>query len=163
MKKSKKSNSPGAFDDALKSFFMSELAMLASKGLSERACIALHVEGKDYFFSRKKGRNHLLAEAPGDADVHFWIPISTMRHLLAISELPGTGMGTMGVVIFEHLVQQDPGKKIKFRVDASFLGLWSKGYFSVLKAGGPEVASYLARIGFGSMAKIKDALRYLRG
>jgi hypothetical protein len=86
-----------------------------------------------------------------------------MRHLLALSEMPGTGMGTMGVAIFEYLLHKDPGKKIKFRVNASFLSLWSKGYFSVLKAGGPEVASYLGRIGFGSLSKIKDTLRHLRG
>jgi hypothetical protein len=44
-----------------------------------------------------------------------------------------------------------------------FLGLWSKGYFSVLKAGGPEVASYLKRWGFDSLSRIKDVLRKIRG
>lgn len=86
-----------------------------------------------------------------------------MRHLLALSGLPGTGLGTMGVAVFEYLFHKEPEKKIKFRVDASFLSLWSKGYFSVLKAGGPEVASYLGRIGFHSLSKIKEALRHLRG
>jgi hypothetical protein len=162
VKKSKKTENFG-LEDAMKSFFQSEIALLASQGLSERACIALHLEGKDYFFCRKKGRNQLLEESPSDADVHFWIPLSTMRHLLALSEMPGTGMGTMGVAIFEYLLHKDPAKKIKFRVDTAFLGLWSKGYFSVLKAGGPEVASYLARIGFGSLSKIKDTLRQFRG
>lgn len=161
--KKQRENTQSDLEYELQSFFGSELAHSAAGGLSDRACIAIHVGDKEYFFSRKKGRNQLLKRAAGQPDVHFWVPLSTMRHLLALSELPGTGLGTMGVAVFEHLFHKDLEKKIKFRVDASFLSLWSKGYFSVLKAGGPEVASYLGRIGFHSLSKIKETLRHLRG
>ncbi len=65
----------------------------------------------------------------------------------------------MGVAIFETIFTKDEEKKIKFRVDSGFLNLWSKGYFSVLKAGGPEVASYLAKFGFDSLSRVKEVLK----
>jgi|GEM_PF-1028108 len=143
-------------------FLSSPLATKASQGLSDRICIALHVEGEAYFFRRKKGENTLSRVDDAQPDVHFWVPLTTLRHLLSIAELPGTGIGTMGVSIFEHIFAQDESKKIKFRVDSGFLNLWSKGYFSVLKAGGPEVASYLAKFGFDSLSRVKEVLKKVR-
>ena len=76
--------------------------------------------------------------------------------------MPETGIATLGVAIFEHIFTKDESRKIKFRVDMGFIGLWSKGYFSVLKAGGPEVASYLARFGFNGLNAIKEVLKTVR-
>lgn len=144
-------------------FLTSPLAVKASQGLSDRISIAMHVDGDTYFFRRKKGENTLTRVEDVKPDVHFWVPLSTLRHLLALAELPGTGIGTMGVAIFERIFTGDESLKVKFRVDTGFLGLWSKGYFSVLKAGGPEVASYLARFGFDSLSRVKDVLKNIRG
>ena len=144
-------------------FLASSLAEKASQGLSDRISIAMHVEGKTYFFRRRNGENTLSRVEDIKPDVHFWVPLSTLRHLLALAELPGTGIGTMGVAIFERIFVADEAMKVKFRVDTGFLGLWSKGYFSVLKAGGPEVASYLARFGFDSLSRVKDVLKNIRG
>ncbi|NUM88534.1 MAG: hypothetical protein HUU37_04945, partial [Bdellovibrionales bacterium] len=69
---------------------------------------------------------------------------------------------SLGVFIFERIVVADEGRKIRFKVRAGVLSLWSKGYFSVLKAGGPEVASYLARMGFSSLGKIKSFIDQIR-
>ena len=101
-------------------------------------------------------------QAESTADVDFWVPLSAMRQLLAEAENPDISISRMGVLVLEHLFAKDAEQKIKFRVNTGFLGLWSKGYFSVLKAGGPEVASLLARFGFNSIARIKDVLRQLR-
>jgi hypothetical protein len=146
----------------MEEFFAGALAEKAANHLSERAVIALHVDGHHFLFRRKKGKNTLTV-GEGEADVHFWLPVGALRHLLALAELPGTGIGTMGVAVIEHLFHSDEKRKIRFRVDTGFLGLWSKGYFSVLKAGGPEVASYLGRWGFDSLSRIKDVLRKIRG
>ena len=147
----------------MRDFIESDLAEKAGSYLSERAAIAIHVDGRDFLFRRRKGKNTLSEEKGKDADVHFWVPVIALRHLLSVSSLPGTGMGTLGVAVIEHLLQASEESKIKFRVDSSFMGLWSKGYFSVLKAGGPEVASYLTRWGFDSLSRIKDVLRKIRG
>ncbi len=147
----------------MEEFLSSPLAVKASQGLSDRICIALHLDGETYFFRRKKGKNTLTRVEETKPDVHFWVPLSTLRHLLSLAELPGTGIGTMGVAIFERIFTNDESVKVKFRVDTGFLGLWGKGYFSVLKAGGPEVASYLARFGFDSLSRVKEVLRKVRG
>lgn len=153
----------GEWEERFEKFLNSPLAAKASHGLSDRISVALHVDGETYFFRRKKGRNTLSRVEDAKPDVHFWVPLSTLRHLLAVAELPGTGIGTMGVAIFEQIFTGEEKVKVKFRVDTGFLGLWSKGYFSVLKAGGPEVASYLARFGFDSLSRVKDVLRKVRG
>lgn len=143
-------------------FFHSPLAERAAAGLSERASILLHVDGKPFLFRRKKGKNTLSEAGKESADVDFWVPLSAMRHLLEKAQQPGADLGTMGVAVLEQLfAKQD--EKIKFRVNIGFLGLWSKGYFSVLKAGGPEVASSMARFGFNSLSRIKEVLRNIRG
>jgi hypothetical protein len=161
-KRKKNAGSDRDWEERFERFLNSELAEFASRSLSERACIAIHVEGESYFFHRRKGTNVLVKTEPYVPDVHFWAPLSSMRHLMDLAEHPHTGVGTLGVAIFEYLFTKDGEKKIRFRVDTGFLGLWTKGYFSVLKAGGPEVASYLGRVGFGSMTRIKDVLRNIR-
>lgn len=150
------------WEESLKDFFASEIAAKAGSHLSESATISLHIEDRHFLFCRTNGQNTLSEEQKNDADVHFWVPVSTLRHLLAVAALPGTGMGTLGVTVFEHLFGVEEGKKIRFKVNMGFLGLWAKGYFSVLKAGGPEVASYLKRWGFDSVSRIKDVLRKIR-
>jgi hypothetical protein len=144
----------------LERFLSSPLALRAGEGLSDRSSIALHVDGKeDFFFGRKKGRNTVERVETLRPDVHFWIRLATLQHLLDLAEDKDAGIGQLGVAIFEHIFTKDDAKKIRFRVDTGFLGLWSKGYFSVLKAGGPEVASYLARLGFNGLSAIKEVLR----
>jgi hypothetical protein len=86
-----------------------------------------------------------------------------MRQLLEKAQTPGTGLGSMGVAVIEALFHGDPEQKIRYQVHVGFWGLWSKGYFSVLKAGGPEVASYLGHWGLNSQSRIKDMLQRVRG
>lgn len=153
-----------SWEKTLFEFFTAPLAEKAGSFLSERARIALHVDKTHTFlFQRRGGRNVMEKVTDPKADVHFWVPLCTMRHLMEVGALPGSGIGTMGVAVIEHLFSTDPEKKIRFRVDTTFVVLWAKGYFSVLKAGGPEVASYLARWGYDSVARLKDLLHHIRG
>lgn len=82
-----------------------------------------------------------------------------MHHLLDLADQPDVGIASFGIAIFERIFAKEEAEKIRFRVDAGFLTLWSKGYFSVLKAGGPEVASYLARFGLNGLSAIKEVLK----
>lgn len=151
------------FEVALEDFFQCGLGQKAAAGLSDGACVSLNIDDNEYFFLRRKGKNTLTKTTQESPDVIFWASESTMRHLFALAKLPGTGLGTLGVAIFERIFQPNSSEKIKFRVNASLFSLWGKGYFSVLKAGGPEVASYLAHWGFDSFARIKDVLQKIRG
>lgn len=147
---------------ALEKFVESPLAEKAAAHLSERAIIALHIEGDEFFFKRSKGKNTLTKGASSAPDVNFWVPLETLRYLLSVATRPDVGIATLGVAIIEQILQSDSGRKIKFRLNVGFLTLWGKGYFSVLKAGGPEVASHLSRWGFGSLAKIKEVMQKIR-
>jgi hypothetical protein len=147
----------------LEDFFASPLAEKAGSFLSDKARIALHIDAHhSYLFQREAGRNRMRIAVEPQADVHFHVPLSTMRHLLELGAQPTSGIGTMGVAVVEHLFHAEPEKKIRFHVDTGFLQLWAKGYFSVLKAGGPEVASYLAEWGYGSLTRLKDLLKQVR-
>jgi hypothetical protein len=158
VKKKRKTGEPNV-EERLEAFLNSPVAMRASSGLSDRILVELHMGEEHFFFRRREGENTLSRVASGKADVHFWLREGTLRHLLSIAESPDTGIATIGVAIFEHIFSKDEERRIKFRVDAGFLGLWAKGYFSVLKAGGPEVASYLARSGFNGLSAIKAVLK----
>jgi len=150
------------FESRLAQFFSSSLAEKAGAILSSSAKIALHIEPHgSYLFERQDGRNSLRPKKNFKADVHFFVPINTMRYLLDLGAHPESGIGTMGVAVIEHLFHDDPRKQIRFRVDTGFWQLITKGYFSVLKAGGPEVASYLAKWGYGSLARLKSLLQQL--
>jgi hypothetical protein len=152
-----------AWGPRLDHFLSSPLALRASHGLSDRAGIALHVGGESFFFQREKGEKTLKRVEAVKPDLQFWVPDGSMRHLLSLADLPDTGIGSMGVAIFECMFTSAEERKIKFQLHTGVLDLWAKGYFSILKAGGPEVASYLARFGFDSLSRVKEALHKLRG
>lgn len=156
---SKRRNS-AVWESQLEEFFTSPLAEKAGAFLSEKARIALHIDAHHtYLFQRAQGRNRMKIIADPQADVHFHVPLNTMRYLLDLGAQKDSGIGTMGVAVIEHLFHSDPEKRIRFRVDTGFLQLVARGYFSVLKAGGPEVTSYLAQWGYGSLARLKDLLK----
>ncbi len=89
--------------------------------------------------------------------------MGTLRHLIELASRPETGIAAFGVAVFERILLSAKDEKIHFRVYLGLLSIWSKGYFSILKLGGPEVASYLAQWGFHSVGKIKEVLKNSRG
>lgn len=147
---------------SLNHFFQSPLAERAAKGLSDTVCIALTIEEETFYFVRKNGQNALVRQEPTRPDVQFWLSQNAMRQIFQRADDPQASLASVGLAIFEGIFSKTPEDKIRFRVNASFLSLFRKGYFSVLKAGGPEVASYLTRWGF-SLTKIKEVLRNSRG
>lgn len=152
-----------SLEQELQEFFSCTLAEKAAAGLNEKAVVALYVDGVPIYFARRSGTNRLHKKAPAEPDVHFWLRLSTTRQLMELAKKPKTNMAHMGIAVFDAILSRDEERKIRFRVDSGFLSLWSKGYFSVLKAGGPEVASYMARLGLNSAAQIKVLLKKMRG
>jgi hypothetical protein len=143
----------------LEAFAQSALAETAAAHLQEGASLLIHSDDRTFLYRREKAGNRILETTENRADVQLWIPPESMRHLLDLGSLPGTGITTMGVAVFEKIFQSETEGKIGFRLEIGFLGLWRKGYFSVLKAGGPEVASYLGRLGHQGFHFLKDMLR----
>jgi hypothetical protein len=145
-------------------FFTSDLANRAASPLSQRARIALHSDSEHWLFRREKQGNVL--EACGEeveADVHFWLPPSSLSHLLECGAAKDATIGSMGMAVVQRMLTAEAGDRIRFRVESGFLGLWSKGYFSVLSSGGPELAKFLGAKGFRGLSAIKSALNSIRG
>ncbi|MCO5143761.1 MAG: hypothetical protein M9962_11785 [Oligoflexia bacterium] len=157
--KSKKSN---PLLSELEEFFSSKIAINAASGLSGRAIIEIHLDDQVVFFQKVAGKNQLHEKIRDTPDLVFWINKGAMQKILACAKKKDVSIAKMGICVFEQIFSRDESSKIYFRVDAGFLALWTKGYFSVLKLGGPEVAAYIAGKGFGSLGKIKDALKAMR-
>lgn len=155
MKKGKKPSWQSSFE----AFLDSELAERAARHLSDGAALMIYIDDKQFLYRRENGKNTLRETKEGAADAYFWLTSNTLHQLVTLGALPGTGLGTMGVAVFERMFQGPEADRIRFRLSAGLFGLWRKGYFSVLKAGGPEVASYLARLGQGGVSWLKDVLR----
>jgi hypothetical protein len=147
----------------IKSFFTSPLATTAAQGLKAEACVHLTIEGESYFFVRKAKKNQLLRRAPVTPQIEFTIPADSMRYFIDLEALPGSSLSVLGLAILQALLADDPKRKVLFRAKASWLTLFALGYFSVLKAGGPEVASYMAKKGFGGMLQLRSLLQKFRG
>ncbi len=154
---------PSEYEPELRTFLQSALAERAASSLSKGACVALHIGAQEFFFVRGRGQNLLLPQSATSPELHFWLTEDALRHLLELAQRPEASLPGMGVSVLECIWSSDASRKIRFRVDCGFLTLWRKGYFSVLKAGGPEVASYLARWGFGSLARFREVLKNIRG
>ncbi len=139
----------------IKKFFSSPLAQRAAKGLRDGVQIAIQIDGEDFIFTKVKGKNQLIRGKATAPQISFSLSSNAMQNLVEIGTRNGTTLGQVGQKIFEGILSQQEQNKIKSTIHASFLRLWSSGYFSVLKVAGPELAVYLKSIGFSGMAPIK--------
>jgi hypothetical protein len=154
-KQNKRETWRGSMDD----FLVGPLAEKAAGHLRDGACLLIHVDDKTFLYRREKQKNTFTESAPCAADAELWLSSNTLQQMLDRANLPGTGMSHMGVAVFERIFHPVESERIRIRLEAGVFGLWQKGYFSVLKAGGPEVASYFARLGQGGFSRMKDWLR----
>lgn len=140
-------------------FFTGGLAETAARGLKESAVISLVIDAEEFTFRRRDGRNRFQPGEAADPDIRFWVPAGAMQKLL----LPqGKTIGEVGIRIFELVLSDDTELKIKFKVRAPFLRLWKRGYFTVLAAGGPSVAKFLASHGWGSLPRLREQIAQWR-
>lgn len=163
-KKSETKKTKGSLFHEVKDFLEGPLANKAAAGLSSSVSISLKIEEEEFSFFRENGKNRICKGTTEEkVDVHFQLSNQAMRRILDRAAVPDTGIAVLGLQIFEGILSQDEQARIRFEINASFLSLWSKGYFSVLKTGGPEVAKYLANKGLSSISSIKKLLHKLRG
>jgi hypothetical protein len=147
------------WQSSMEEFLLSPLAENAAGYLRDGACLLIHVDDKTFLYRREKGKNTFTKSAARTADAQLWLSSNTLQQMLGRAALPGTGMSAMGVAVFERIFHPVEAERIRIRLEAGVFGLWQRGYFSVLKAGGPEVASYFAKLGQGGFSRVKDWLR----
>jgi hypothetical protein len=149
--------------ELLENFFQIPWVAKAGEELAEGCALHIHVDRDCFLYERRKNRNSWKLGSVTNPDFEFWVPSVTLRYLVELANKPETGIAAFGVAVFERILRGSKDEKIRFRVYLGLLSIWSKGYFSVLKLGGPEVASYLAQWGFHSVGKIKEVLKNSRG
>lgn len=154
-----KQNKRENWRSSMEEFLKSALAEKAAGHLSDGACLLIHVDDKTFLYRREKGRSTFKESSPCAADAQLWLNSNTLQQILDRAALPGTGISTMGVAVFERIFHPEEAQRIRIRLEAGVFGLWQRGYFSVLKAGGPEVASYFGRLSQGGFSRVKDWLR----
>lgn len=154
-----KQNKTENWRSSMEEFLKSPLAENAASHLSNGACLLIHVDDKSFHFLREKGLSKFVEAEPRAADAQIWLSSNTLQQMLEKAALPGTGMSAMGIAVFERAFSSNESERIRIRLETGVFGLWQRGYFSVLKAGGPEVASYFGRLSQGGFSRVKDWLR----
>lgn len=143
----------------MEEFLAGPLAEKAASHLSDGASLHIHIDDRTFSYRRQKGKNLFVEGASPSVDAQLWLSSNTLQQMLDHAALPGTGLSSLGVAVFERVFHAQESQRIRICLETGVFGLWQKGYFSVLKAGGPEVASYFAKLGHGSFSRIKDWLR----
>jgi hypothetical protein len=137
----------------IEDFFTSPLANRAASGMKDGSKIAIFVDDKPFLFSRILGKNICKPGKVTKPELIFWLTTNAMQKISHKAQEDGVGLGELGITIFEGILLKQEENKIRFAIHGSFLTLWTKGYFSVLKKGGPELSLYLAKLGFTNIAQ----------
>lgn len=142
----------------LKEFFEArEVCSKAAKPLRDSASaeIAIPVENKTYTFQRKDKKNVVSAGKPSDPDLYFALTPKALEELI---NYDSDEIGDWGVKVFSLIFTKDIEKKIVIKIKTGLLKLTFKGYLGIIPLGGAGLMKYLAKNGFSSLGKIKDAL-----
>jgi hypothetical protein len=155
-----------SFAQRFSAYFQREVAQRAAKSISNGAEMEFRVQGSDpskaqiFTFTKSGGTNRVLSGAARDPQLVF---VMTPGAAESILSHPSEDIGSIGVHIAKLIVSSDPELKVSVQLKAGFLGLFSKGYFGVMTAGGSAFTSFLASRGLGGMDAIKAAFKKLRG
>jgi hypothetical protein len=151
---------PGSMTERFSAYFSRPVAQAAAASLSEGAEMEFRIpladNGEEIFaFRRQGGRNEIRSGPAAAPQVSFRVPLRAAENILAETS---EEIGEIGVHILKQLLSGDPETRVRFKIRAGFLGLWSKGYFGVVAAGGTKFASFLASKGLTGIGALKDAL-----
>lgn len=111
---------------------------------------------------RVGSRNKLVNGKPRQVDMYFWIRPFTLKKILDKAAERGTTIAQFGLTVLRYVLAHGKRDRIFFRMDVSVYTLIRKGYFSVLRAAGPDVRIFLREHGFDSLKSIKEFLQRIR-
>ena len=140
-----------------------DAAVRAAAPLKDGAVFEMKISGNAGKFHcvREKGKTVLKEGEPSkNPDIIFTIGPKAIARL---ADFPSDNIGDYGVEFFKLMLSGDPDSTIKAKLNIGFFGLMRLGVFGVLSAGGPDVMSFLARRGLGSIKAIGSALKKLTG
>ncbi len=114
-------------------------------------------ESTPYHVIREK-KQTFLRDSPPPKDPEITFTISP-KAVGALAGFQSANIGEFGVKFFSLMVSDDPDVTLKVDLHVGVIGLTRMGVFKILLLGGPDVMSFLARKGFGSMSKIMGAVK----
>jgi hypothetical protein len=148
-----------SFRERFSAYFERDVAQKAAKPLANGVEIQLEVSDEIFTFTKDGGKNLVRPGAAGEPQVVFTLTPQAAQEIL---DDPSDEIGHVGVHILKLIVSTDANKRVSFKLRTGFLGLFSKGYFGVVTAGGAQFAAFLASKGLNGIGAIKDALKKMR-
>ncbi len=148
----------------LKSFLEERpVAVRAAEPLKDGTIFQMNIVGDDAsYYVEREAKRTVLKEGtlPRNPDITFTISQAAIKRL---HDFDSNNIGAYGVEFFKIMVSDDPELSLDAKLNIGFFKLTRLGVFKILAKGGPEVMSFLATRGLGSLKAIGKAIKKLTG
>jgi hypothetical protein len=143
--------------EALKRFFeTAPAARKATRSLQPGATVALELSGGPAHFTMASGSPQVLAGPAPDPDFTLTLPEGAVAEITALGS---DDVGEMGIAFFKLVLDPDPARKVRIRIEAPTTRLITHGYLGVLAQGGMKVTWWLLKNGVKNPKAAIDRLR----
>lgn len=148
---------PGESFEALRTFFeTAAAARKATRPLSRDARVNLALDGGPARFTMAEGSPRVEEGAAPDPDFTLTLPAGAVAR---ITSLRSDDVGEFGVEFFKLVLDRDPARRVRVKIDAPTSRLLGNGYLGVLALGGMKVGLWLLRNGVKNPKAAIDRLR----
>lgn len=117
-----------------------------------------HRPGEPFRLDQGDGHTRLLPGAATDPDFVFRYTPASVE---ALERVEG-GIGAFAVALFGLILEDDPARRVGFRIVAGFVRLVRRGYVRLLLIAGPRVAAFGATHGIFHLGGLRRLVAELR-
>lgn len=117
-----------------------------------------HLPGEPWRLDQSEGDTRLLPGAATDPDFVFRFTPAAVEVLEGVEG----GIGAFAVALFGLILEDDPERRVGFRIAADFARLVRRGYVRLLLAAGPRVAAFGAIHGIFHLGALRRFVADLR-
>ena len=143
--------------ESLRTFFeTAPVARKATRPLGRGARVNLALDGGEATFTMESGAPAVHPGAGADPDFTLTMPAG------AVAAVTGHGsddVGQLGIEFFKLVLERDPARKVRVRIEAPTTRLLGHGYLGVLALGGMKVTWWLLKNGVKNPRAAIDRLR----
>jgi hypothetical protein len=143
--------------ERLKVFFeTSPVALKASKPLKKTVEVGLTLDGGPARFTMESGKAQVLEGQAKDPDFTLRMPDAAIHQIVGLTT---DDVGEFGIEFFKLVLDKDPARQVKIKIDAPTTRLLGHGYLGVLAQGGLKVTWWLLKNGVKNPKAAIDRLR----
>lgn len=117
-----------------------------------------HLPDTVWHLIKRDGRVHLL---PGRTPAPDFVFRFTPAAIVALSKADGAA-DAVAVILFALMLEEDPARRVDFRIIAPFGTLWKHGHVRLLIVSGPKVLAFGARHGVRTLGQLRDLVQRMR-